>query len=211
MIKLILELSNRALSRYNHMETPSLWVYWHKWNYEHTLIKNVLQFSNRVLKEVNRYHFFRWEWMVGLAGALAGFIVTQLEEVYYQVRIGYKPTASNLVINGVLKNPAVSTKLKDVLDSNVFRNQETQYFVHQSLLNQVIAPQKEQIKALILMALRSLNDPQNVDFLSSLLANNIGVLAQPIKVNALQFLDSPTMDGITANGLKSVLESLFVK
>lgn len=122
MIKLILEQSNRALSRYNHMETPSLLVYWHKWNYEHTLFKNVLQFSNRMLREINRYHLFRWEWMVGLAGALAGFIVTQLEDAYYQVRIGYKPTASNLVINGVLKNKAVSTKLKDVLNSNVFRN-----------------------------------------------------------------------------------------
>lgn len=72
---------------------------------------------------MNRYHVFRWEWMVGIAGALTAFVVGQLEEVYYQIKIGYKPTTSDLVIRGVLQNKAVSDKLGQVLDANVFRNQ----------------------------------------------------------------------------------------
>ena len=75
-------------------------------------MKNILQFSNRVLKGVNKYHVFRWSWMVGIAGALTGLMVIELEELYYQVKIGYKPTTSNLVIKGVLKNQSVSNKLK---------------------------------------------------------------------------------------------------
>lgn len=61
--------------------------------------------------------------MVGLAGALAGFLVTELEELYYQVKIGYKPTTSNLIIKGVLRNEAISSKLKETLDTNVFRSE----------------------------------------------------------------------------------------
>ena len=111
ILKTILSQVNRVLSRYNQSE-PSLWTFWHKWNYEHTFVKNLLQFTNRVMKGVNKYHVFRWSWMVGLAGAFTGFLVTELEEVYYQVKIGYKPTTSNLIINNVLKNGTVSNKLK---------------------------------------------------------------------------------------------------
>lgn len=50
MIKLILDNTNRVLVRYNNSSTPSLWAFWHKWNYEHTLMKNILQFTNKVLK-----------------------------------------------------------------------------------------------------------------------------------------------------------------
>ncbi len=121
-MKVILAQTNRVLARYNTSE-PSLWTFWHKWNYEHTWVKNILQFSNRVLKGVNKYHVFRWSWMVGLAGALAGFLVTELEELYYQVKIGYKPTTSNLIIKGVLRNEAISSKLKETLDTNVFRSE----------------------------------------------------------------------------------------
>jgi len=39
-------------------------------------MKNILRFSNRVLKEINRYHVFRWEWIVGLVGGFTGFLVT---------------------------------------------------------------------------------------------------------------------------------------
>lgn len=95
--------------------------------------------------------------MAGLCGALVGIVVVQLEEVYYQAKIGYKPIISDVVINAVLKNKAVSSKLSEALDGNVFKSNDVQYMFHQVLINQVIDPQKDTIKNLILESLKSLN------------------------------------------------------
>ena len=49
---------------------------------------------------------------------------------------------SSVVVSGVLQNEGVKGKLRDVLNENVFTNAEIQYYVHQTLLNQVLHPQK---------------------------------------------------------------------
>ena len=42
-------------------------------------------------------------------------------------------------------------------------------------------------------------------YFADVVAGNVPILKKPIQDAALQFLDSPTMDSITSNGLKSVL------
>lgn len=79
------------------------------------------------------------------------------------------------------------------------------------MLNQVLTPQKETIKALIRTGIHSLNEKENLNTIAGMLGSNIIMLKEPIKVNALQFLNSPAMDRIAANGIKSALESLALK
>jgi hypothetical protein len=42
----------------------------------------------------------------------------------------------------VLKNKQLANKIESVLDKNVFRNEDIQYYVHQALLNQVLNPNR---------------------------------------------------------------------
>lgn len=79
MLKNILRRSNNIISSYNNSESASIWSFIHRWNYEHSLVKNLLQISNNSMNLINQYHVFRWEWMVGVLGLLAGFVVNSLE------------------------------------------------------------------------------------------------------------------------------------
>lgn len=78
MIKNILIRTNSFLTRYNSLDTPSIWTFLHRWNYEHTLVKNLLILTNKVLSKLNKYHVFRWTWISGLFGAFLGLLVTEL-------------------------------------------------------------------------------------------------------------------------------------
>ena len=73
MLKSSLSRINHILSSYN--ARPSLWKSVSNWNHEYSLIKNILRTSNRALVYFNRYHIFRWDWMVGLLGCLTGLLV----------------------------------------------------------------------------------------------------------------------------------------
>lgn len=212
MLKLVLNKINQTLATHNAQASrQDIWNFIHRWDYEHTWTKNVLKFSNKILRAVNRYHIFRWDWMVGLVGCMAGFLTSWLEETYENFHLSLKPTVSQLVVGSVLKNDVVSWKLKDILNTNVFTNEEIQYFVHQALLNQVLNPQKQSIKWLITNSINSLGEPANHKPIAELVAANVNKLEGPIKTAALDFLNGEKMDSITANGLCSVLQSLWFK
>ena len=66
-----------------------------------------------------------------------------------------------LVVEKVLHNDVVKDQLKEVIDVNVLSNQEIQYYVQQILLNQVLNPQKDNIKLLINAAIHSFLQPEN--------------------------------------------------
>lgn len=84
MFKAALSEANRNLTRYNNLsEKQSMWSFLHRWNYDHNLIKNMLKITNKIVRGLNRYHIFRWDWMVGIFGVGVGLVVTWLEEAYY--------------------------------------------------------------------------------------------------------------------------------
>lgn len=49
--------------------------------------------------------------MAGPCGLLVGLLVGQVEELYYEVKIGYKPKVSEVLGQHVMRNRAVSSKL----------------------------------------------------------------------------------------------------
>ena len=123
MLKGALAQMNRSIFRYNNRtEKQSMWNFLHRWDYEHTLTKNILKVMNKILKELNKYHVFRWDWMVGLLGCAAGMLANWLEDTYYNAKTGAKPLVSSLVISGVLRNAVIKDKLRDTLKINVFTN-----------------------------------------------------------------------------------------
>lgn len=76
MLRTALSKANELLFKYNSKSTHSLWNFLHRWNYEHTWTKNMLSAANKVLRATNRYHVFRWDWMVGVLGCGVGLMVT---------------------------------------------------------------------------------------------------------------------------------------
>ena len=93
-----------------------MWNFLHRWDYQHTWVKNILKITNKILKGFNKYHVFRWDWIVGPLGCAAGFIVNEMEDAYYNARVGFKPMVSTAVISGVLQNDTIKHKLKTVLN-----------------------------------------------------------------------------------------------
>ena len=41
-------------------------------------MKNLLSVSNNILKSINKYHIFRWDWMIVVLGGTFGYVLGEM-------------------------------------------------------------------------------------------------------------------------------------